>query len=73
MPGRDRHKTLVPVGDAAGFVALAGGFFEALRVKNYSGPTIENRSRYLAEFVCWCHDHGLLRPRDITKPILERY
>jgi len=76
MPGRDRHKTIIPIGDArdaVGFVALAGAFFESLRVKNYSGATVENRSRYLAEFVRWCHERGIVRPREITKPILERY
>jgi integrase/recombinase XerD len=46
---------------------------EALRVKNYSERTIENRQSYLTFFIVWCEARSLARPQEVTKPILERY
>jgi integrase/recombinase XerD len=48
-------------------------FWEALRVKNYSEATIENRTRYLEAFVRWCAERGITQPREVTKPMIERY
>lgn len=44
-----------------------------MREKNYSEQTIESRAAQLRYFVIWCDDRGLTAPREITKPILERY
>ncbi|HFD11990.1 MAG TPA: site-specific tyrosine recombinase XerC [Crenotrichaceae bacterium] len=41
--------------------------------KNYSPKTIENREVYLRYFIQWCDERGLIKPPDITKPIIERY
>jgi integrase/recombinase XerD len=44
--------------------ALAAGF---------STHTLRSRVMALLRFIRWCDERGLMRPQDITKPILERY
>lgn len=41
--------------------------------RNYSWHTIEARERTLRAFAVWAAERGLVRPQDITKPILERW
>jgi len=41
--------------------------------RNYSHHTYENRERTLRAFAAWCAERGLVRPQEITKPILERW
>lgn len=43
------------------------------QAKNYSPHTIEGRERTLRVFAAWCAERGLVRPQEITKPILERW
>jgi integrase/recombinase XerD len=59
--------------EADGFAFLAAAFCDALRRKNYSPATIRGREHYLGVFVRWSAERGLFQPREITKPILERY
>ena len=59
--------------DPEGFGVWLRRYLEALRVKNYSERTVENRDVYLRFFVEWCEARGIVRPRDVTKPIVERY
>ncbi len=59
--------------DPEGFGVWLGRYLEALRVKNYSGRTVENREVYLRFFIEWCGDRGIVRPHEVTKPVLERY
>lgn len=48
-------------------------FLGALAVRNYSGATIIDRRHGLSTFILWCHERGLERPHEVTKPVLERY
>ena len=48
-------------------------FSQWSREKAYSERTVENREAALRPFIAWCHERGLTRPQEITKPILERY
>ena len=48
-------------------------YLEWLRVHNYSPLTVESRELYLGYFVAWCSERGLRQPREITRPVLERY
>src|SRR3989304_4487958 len=76
MPRKGERKERRPLGDAGdseGFGVLAAGYREALRVRTYSEATIATREHYLREFIRWAAERSLLRPADITKPILERY
>jgi integrase/recombinase XerD len=62
----DRH-------DPQGLAAFATRYLESLKVHNYAEPTVRNRAMYLGYFITWCTERGLQQPREITKPILERY
>jgi integrase/recombinase XerD len=62
----DRH-------DPEGLAVYVLRYLEWLRVHNYSSCTVENREACLGYFVAWCTERGLTQPREITKPILERY
>jgi integrase/recombinase XerD len=59
--------------DPQGLAAYVLRYLEWLQVHNYAAPTVQNRQSYLGVFVAWCTDRGLGTPREITKPILERY
>ncbi len=59
--------------DPHGMPALAEAYLEWMRVRNYSKQTITNRRRYLGYFFSWCEERTILRPNEVTKPILERY
>jgi integrase/recombinase XerD len=59
--------------DAQGLAAYVLRYLAWLQVHNYAAPTVQNRQSYLGVFVAWCSERGLVTPREITKPILERY
>jgi integrase/recombinase XerD len=59
--------------DPQGLAAYVARYIEWLQVHNYVAPTVLNRQMYLGYFVGWCQERGLTTPREITKPILERY
>jgi integrase/recombinase XerD len=59
--------------DPQGLAAYVRRYLEWLQVHNYAAPTVQNRQSYLGAFVVWCGERGLVTPREITKPILERY
>jgi integrase/recombinase XerD len=59
--------------DPDGFGVWVGRYLEWLRVRNYSPRTATNVESSLALFVQWCEARSLLRPVELTKPILERY
>ena len=74
MARRGSRKTKPTVGDVHdldGFGVWLGRYLEALRVKNYSERTPENRDVYLRFFIQWCEERSLVRPREVTKPILD--
>jgi integrase/recombinase XerD len=48
-------------------------FLEWMAVTNYAKPTIDGRHRDLWQFKHWCGDRSLESPKEITKPMLERY
>jgi integrase/recombinase XerD len=47
--------------------------FEWMRVAGYSKDTIRASRVALKRFIAWCDERALRDPKDITKPILERY
>jgi integrase/recombinase XerD len=59
--------------DPQGMWVMMEQFFEWMRVKNYSEKTIDVRKVYLGYFINWCADRGIVRPAEVTKPIIERY
>lgn len=76
MPRKGARKPKPVVGDPhdpEGLYAWMRRYLQALRVKNYSERTVENRESYLCFFIAWCEARSISRPQEVTKPILERY
>lgn len=46
---------------------------EWLAVTHYSADTVASRRRALRTFIAWANERGIDDPREVTKPILERY
>ena len=59
--------------DPEGFGTAIERFVEAQAVKGYSASTARNYRSCLNQFAAWCTERAVLRPREVTKPILERY
>jgi integrase/recombinase XerD len=47
--------------------------FEWMLVTGYSTVTVHNRRHAIRRFIAWADERGLGDPREITRPILERY
>lgn len=48
-------------------------YLQWLAVHNYSGSTIEHRDQVLELFAAWSEARNITEPREVTRPILERY
>jgi len=59
--------------DAHGLYALLQDYLTWLRARNYSEQTIAGRELFLCTLIDWCGQRGVIRPGEITKPMLERY
>jgi integrase/recombinase XerD len=59
--------------DPQGMYRMMEQYLQWMAVKNYSKGTIRDRECYLLGFLEWSGQRGLIRPSEITKPILERY
>jgi integrase/recombinase XerD len=53
--------------------AYLNAHLEWMGVSGYSEDTIRARRTALKRFIAWCEERSLRDPKDITKPILERY
>jgi integrase/recombinase XerD len=47
--------------------------FEWMLIAGYTEDTVRARRIAIRRFIAWCDERGLADPRDVTKPILERY
>ncbi len=65
--------TVPPGSDPQGLRARMAEFLEWQSVRNYSEASVYGRGKSLERFADWCDERGLLRPSEVTKPILERY
>jgi integrase/recombinase XerD len=76
MPRKGQTKRKPSIGDTRDPDSLTAHmlrFSQWQREKAYSERTVENREAALRPFIAWCAERGLTSPREITKPILERY
>lgn len=76
MPRKGQTKRKPAIGDVRDGDSLEAymlRFSQWAREKAYSERTVENREAALRPFILWCAERGLTSPREITKPILERY
>jgi integrase/recombinase XerD len=48
-------------------------FIAHIEARGYSVNTLKSRIHSLSEFVTWCAERSLDEPKDVTRPILERY
>lgn len=60
-------------GDPGSLASFRARYLAWLEVRGFSGDTITSRGLDLHAFVAWAAERGLMEPREITKPILERY
>ena len=56
-----------------GMLALLASYLESIQVKNYSPNTVKLHRSNVGMFIQWCEDRAVLRPSEVTKPIVERY
>jgi len=64
------------IGDPAvmdGFFAWTRKYLEWLRVRAFSERTVQNRRAYIGFLVEWLGERAVVRPGEVTKPVLERY
>jgi len=59
--------------DPASLAALMNQFLESMRIRGLSEYTVHRRCHVFRNFAAWCEGRSLNQPKDITKPILERY
>jgi len=62
--------------DALAHLALTAylhAHLEWMAVSGFAKATIRGRTVALRRFIGWCEERGLRDPKEITKPILERY
>jgi integrase/recombinase XerD len=68
-PRRDPLEALPP----NAFTSYVRHFIAHIEARGYSAHTVKNRRQALRDFVLWCAERNLDDPRNITRPILERY
>jgi integrase/recombinase XerD len=61
------------INDLQGMWAMMEQFLEWMHVKNYAERSVESGRTYIGYFINWCAYRGIIRPSEVTKPILERY
>ncbi len=59
--------------DPDGFGRWVARHLEWMNTRNYSPLTVVSREPWLVAFAHWCGARGITQPRQVTKPILERY
>ena len=64
---------IINLADPQGMYHMVQSYLNYMDVKNYAKSTRDSREFYLYTFLEWCGQRQLLRPSEITKPILERF
>lgn len=59
--------------DDQGMGALVTGYLEWLRFKGFSPETLRVWNHVLWLFAQWLHERGVMRPREVTPAMIERY
>ena len=52
---------------------LTTEYTEWLRVHNYAQTSVKTAEHALRKFIDWCGLRGITQPKEVTRPILERY
>lgn len=62
-----------PQNDPAGFSARIAQYVEWAQVRAQTPATLDGAARHLHRFQTWCEERGVLRPSEVTRPIVERF
>ena len=71
--GRPANPPLPGARDPDSLAAFMVRWLAHLAVKHYADATLVDRRTALSQLILWCAERGIEQPRDVTKPILERY
>ena len=71
-PGPPRHETHDALAHNR-LVRYMEDHFEWMLVTGYSPDTVRTRRVSIRKFIGWCDERGLDDPREVTRPMLERY
>lgn len=71
-PGPPRHETHDALAHNR-LVRYMEDHFEWMLVTGYSADTVRARRVSIRKFIGWCDERGLDDPREVTRPMLERY
>lgn len=71
----DRSPTPIPgdAGDPRSLTTCVKAFLLHLAITGGSQRSVTSRRIVLSSFLRWCHERGLSRPDEITRPILQAY
>lgn len=76
MGRRGKFKPKLPIpgaDDPRGMGSLIPLFIERSRVRGYAEATLETQEKYLRFFAAWLDTRGIIRPQEVTRPVLERF
>lgn len=71
--GRPANPPLPGVHDPDSLASFMVRWLAHLQVKHYADATLVDRRTAISQLILWCAERGIEQPRDVTKPILERY
>jgi integrase/recombinase XerD len=75
-PGPVKGKQYTPKTDSLAGLPLTRymeDHCEWMAITNYTPATVKARRQVMRKFIMWCDDRGLSDPKEITRPILQRY
>lgn len=68
-----QYPHITNLADPQGMYQMVQQYLQFMDIKNYAVTTRNSREFYLYTFLEWSGQRQLLRPSEITKPILERF
>ncbi len=68
-----QYPHITNLADPQGMYQMVQEYLCYMDIKNYAKTTRDSREFYLYTFLEWSGQRGLIRPSEITKPILERF
>lgn len=68
-----KRQHLLQAGDPDGVAAWMRRYLEAQRVRGLTEAELDRQTLSLSLFLDWCELRGIASPREVTRPVLERY
>lgn len=70
---RKARPELMDLADATGFSARVLQFLRWQETRGFSPATVTTRKRALCVALTWFKENGITHPREVTRPVLERF